>query len=78
MKTDISIPNPIYQAADKLAKKLGISMSELYATAVATYVLSHEQDQVTELLDKVYQTESSTLESGLVKIQVESMDGGDW
>jgi hypothetical protein len=78
MKTDISIPNPIYKAANKLAKKLGISVSELYAAAVATYIMSHEQGQVTELLDKVYQTESSALESGLVKIQVASLDGGDW
>jgi hypothetical protein len=43
MKTDISIPNPIYQAAEKLAKELGISLSELYTAALTAYISEHEK-----------------------------------
>ena len=35
MKTDISIPNPIFEAATKLAQKLDMSLSELYTAALA-------------------------------------------
>jgi len=54
MKTAISIPNPIYQAADRLARRLGVSRSELYAKAVATYLERHRQEGITTALDRVY------------------------
>ena len=78
MKTDISIPNPIYKAAERLAKKFGVSLSELYAAALTDYVMSHEAGQITEALDQVYKTESSEMEPGFVRIQMASVDGGDW
>ena len=54
MKTAISIPNPIYQAADRLARRLGVSRSELYAKAVAAYLERHRQEGITTALDRVY------------------------
>jgi metal-responsive CopG/Arc/MetJ family transcriptional regulator len=38
MKTAISLPNDVFESADELAQRLGISRSELYATAVAEYL----------------------------------------
>jgi len=38
MKIAISIPDPIFQAAEGLAHRLGISRSELYAEALAEYM----------------------------------------
>ena len=70
MKTDISIPNPIYQAAEKLAKELGISLSELYTAALTTYVSEHEKKNVTERLDTVYATEPSSIGPELVEMQI--------
>jgi uncharacterized protein (DUF433 family) len=72
MKTDISIPNPIYHAAEKLALELGISLSELYAAALTSYVHEHEQKSVTDKLNEVYAVESSTIEPELVKMQIVS------
>jgi len=48
MKTAISIPDPIFQAAEGLAHCLGISRSELYAKAVAEYMKSHKNKNVTK------------------------------
>jgi len=53
MKTVISIPNDVFAAADKLAERLAMSRSRLYATAVAEYVAKHEAARVTEQLDAV-------------------------
>ena len=78
MKTDISIPNPIFRAAESLAKKMGISLSELYLTALTTYVTEHQKENITDALDQIYADESSELEPGLVKMQVVSLEGEQW
>ena len=38
MRTTISIPDPTYEAAGQLARRLGISRSELISRAVAAFV----------------------------------------
>ncbi|EIJ36932.1 hypothetical protein Thini_4454 [Thiothrix nivea DSM 5205] len=37
MKTAISIPDPVFQAAELFARHFGISRSELYTKAVEEY-----------------------------------------
>ncbi len=54
MKTAISIPKPVFAAAEKLRKRLGTSRSALYARAVADLVKRHEARAITEELDAVY------------------------
>ena len=78
MKTDISIPNPLYHAAEKLAKELGISLSELYASAIKSYVYDHEKKSVTDVLNDVYTKESSAIEPELVKMQIAAVRDEKW
>ena len=52
MKTAISIPDEIFDDAERLAQRLGRSRSDLYSRAVAEYVARHSSDQVTEELDR--------------------------
>jgi hypothetical protein len=78
MKTAISIPNPIFEAAERLAQELGISRSELYTTAIAAYVEAHRSEDVTEKLNKVYRGEASTLDPVLIQLQIASLDGENW
>jgi hypothetical protein len=78
MKTDISIPNPIYHAAEKLALELGISLSELYAAALADYVHEHQKKSVMDKLNDVYAAEPSAIEPELVKMQIASMGNEKW
>jgi metal-responsive CopG/Arc/MetJ family transcriptional regulator len=78
MKTAISIPNPIFEAAEQLAQDLGMSRSELYATAIAAYVKVYHHENVTERLNQVYTEESSELEPGLVQLQIASLDEQSW
>ena len=78
MKADISVPNPLFRSAQRLAEKLGISLSDLYVTALSDYVIAHEKGSVTEALNQVYETESSEIEPELVKIQMVSVGGDTW
>jgi predicted transcriptional regulator len=54
MKTAISIPDPIFREAERLARRLKKSRSQLYAEAMADYLRRHDADAVTEALNRVY------------------------
>ena len=53
MKTAVSIPDPVFERADRLAGRLGKSRSQLYAEALVEYLDRHSPDEVTGALDRV-------------------------
>jgi hypothetical protein len=57
MKTAISIPNSLFEAAERLATRLGVSRSELYRRAIGRYLEAHAEDVIRERLDRVYGAE---------------------
>lgn len=81
MKTAISIPDDVFNDAERAAKKLGVSRSELYATAVAEFVERHRLEGVTEKLDEIYGVEEgseSNLDPNLAALQLETLAKEDW
>jgi metal-responsive CopG/Arc/MetJ family transcriptional regulator len=78
MKTAISIPDTVFRSADSLAKRLGLSRSQLYSTAVSEYLSKHQDKQVTDRLNAVYPSEDSTLPSSLNTMQVRSLPPEEW
>ena len=58
MKTAISIPDDLFQAAEALAAELSQSRSQLYSRAVREYVARHSADRITAALDAVCALES--------------------
>ena len=48
MKTAVSIPDPLFDAAEKMAGRLGISRSRLYAHAIERFVKSYRKKGITE------------------------------
>lgn len=57
MKTAISIPDDVFAEADRLARKLNQSRSQLYSRAVREYVARHSADDITGALDALYAQE---------------------
>ena len=78
MKTAISIPDQLFQAAESLAHRLGVSRSQLYAEAVSEYTKSHKNQDVTEILNQVYQSKASSLDENLLSMQSQSIPKEDW
>ena len=80
MKTAISIPEPVFRSAEKLATRLGVSRSELYAKAVAALVEKHREDLVTAQLNEVYgpEGEGSELDVQLAALQYRSLAREKW
>ncbi len=80
MKTAISIPDEVFEAAERTAKKLGISRSELYSSAVREFVDRYRRENITEKLNDVYaENESaSELDTGLETLQALSLQRDQW
>ncbi len=78
MKTAVSIPDPVFKAADKLAHRLGMSRSSLYAEALHRYLQLHDERAITAKLDQVLAHESSELHPRLQSIQARSIPHESW
>jgi metal-responsive CopG/Arc/MetJ family transcriptional regulator len=53
MKTAVSIPDDVFEKAERLARRARRSRSEVYSAALREYVARHAPDEVTEAMDRV-------------------------
>jgi len=54
VKTSISMPQTLFERAERLSRVMGISRSQLYAKAVGDFVRRHEGPAVLGKLNQVY------------------------
>jgi hypothetical protein len=73
MKTELSISTTVSRAAKQLARQMGMTLDEFFATAVTAYVVAHQKKLITESLNQVYARESSALDPVVVKLQAASV-----
>lgn len=78
MKVAISVPDPIFEAGEQLARQLRLSRSELYSNALSVYLGSRGAAAVTARLNAVYAAESSTVDPALSAAQVKSVGHEAW
>ena len=78
MKTAISLPDALFRSADTLAERLGVSRSQLFATAVAEYLAKHQAKKLTDQLNAVYGAQDSRLDPGLRTLQARSVARDTW
>lgn len=53
MKTAISLPDALFAAAERQARRSRKSRSQLYADALAEYLARHAPEEVTAAMDRV-------------------------
>lgn len=70
VKTAVSIPNSIFEAADALARERRVSRSALYAEALALLLASAADDDVTRQLDVVHADGSPSIDPTVVAANV--------
>jgi metal-responsive CopG/Arc/MetJ family transcriptional regulator len=78
MKTAISIPDDLFDSADALADRLGLSRSALYADAVAEFVAKHQGTHITDQLNTLYATEPSRLDRHIKRAQAKAAQSARW
>ena len=54
VKTAISIPDEVFEKAERCAKKLGVSRSELYARAVQRFLEQHQAHEIRASYDRAF------------------------
>ena len=78
MKIALSIPDELFESGETLSKRLGVSRSHLYATALAEFVAKNRGHKITERLNAVYESEDSRLPRALRRLQGRSLTRKPW
>lgn len=78
MKTAISLPDDLFEAADELASRLGLPRSQLYARALEEFLAKHAGSRVTERLDEVYRDGCGRIDPVVRRAQRRTLDTHSW
>ncbi len=78
MKAAISLPDDLFDAADTLAGRLGVSRSRLIALALAEFIAKHRSSKVTERLNAVFAAEASGADKPLQRAQQRAVGKTEW
>ena len=94
MRTEISIPDPIFNAVEQLAAKLGVSLNEIYTSAVTDWLARQQNrerkqdsecewehlsgEEITARLNEVYDREPSHLDPFIAQLQALTFEKEEW
>ncbi len=78
MKIAVSIPDPIFEAAEHLAKQRHIPRSQLVTEALREYVSCHGPEAVTAKLNEVYGEQDPSVEKPLAQAQLAAIRNEAW
>jgi metal-responsive CopG/Arc/MetJ family transcriptional regulator len=78
MKTAISLPDPLFAAAEQFAQERGLSRSQLYAQALRVYLQTHQVQAITAILNHVYADTPSALDPAQIAAQVQVIEPEVW
>jgi metal-responsive CopG/Arc/MetJ family transcriptional regulator len=74
MKTAVSIPDDVFEAAEELARRMNASRSQLYATALRALLAN--DSEVTERLNRIYTNEPA--DPAIISVGRRVLASSDW
>jgi len=78
MKTAVSLPDEIFEEADRLARRLKKSRSRLYREAVTEYVARHDPDAVTAAMDALISDLDTRPEVSVTAAARRVLENAEW
>jgi metal-responsive CopG/Arc/MetJ family transcriptional regulator len=78
MKTAVSIPDDIFEGAERLARRTRRSRSRLFSDALREYLARHAADQVTEAMDSVCAELGETKDSFVSAAARRTLERSEW
>jgi metal-responsive CopG/Arc/MetJ family transcriptional regulator len=78
MKTAVSVPNDVFQSAERLARRERRSRSEVYSAALREYVARHAPDEITDAVDRVVRDVDGTLDPFVGKAGMSILENTEW
>jgi predicted transcriptional regulator len=78
MKTAVSVPDDLFRLAEVAARRLRVSRSRLYATAISEFLNRQQGSAVTERLNEAYARRPAKLDSAFNHAQLRSLEKDSW
>jgi metal-responsive CopG/Arc/MetJ family transcriptional regulator len=78
MKAAVSIPDEVFEKAERLARRMKKSRSQLFSYALAEYVARHAPDQVTKSMDEVCAEVGSEPDAFVSTASGRLLERSDW
>jgi predicted transcriptional regulator len=78
MKIAVSVPDDVFERAERLARGAGRSRSEVYSSALREYVARHAPDEVTDALDRVMADVGETTDSFVRAAGKRVLESTEW
>lgn len=78
METAVSVPDDLFRLAEAAARRLRVSRSTLYATAISEFLNRQQSNAVTERLNEVYSRRPAKVNSALHRAQLKSLEKDSW
>jgi metal-responsive CopG/Arc/MetJ family transcriptional regulator len=78
MKTAISIPDEVYQVAERLARRTKKSRSRLYGEALKEYLARHAPDEVTEAMNQACAEVGDTIDPFVSSAAHRILERSEW
>jgi metal-responsive CopG/Arc/MetJ family transcriptional regulator len=78
MKTAISLPDHIFHAAERQARRSQKSRSQLYAEAIAEYLRRHAPEEVTDAMNQVVDALDEPTDPFLGAAARRTLEGTEW
>jgi metal-responsive CopG/Arc/MetJ family transcriptional regulator len=73
MKTAVSLPDEVFEAAERLARERGLTRSALYVQALEAFLQANEIDPLTEAINRVADRVDTRLEPELERLQAATL-----
>ena len=78
MKTAISVPNDLFERAEKASKKLRMSRSELYTMALDKFLETRDEEEIARKLREFYSSSIEDLDPALAAAGYRIMKRSEW
>ena len=78
MKTAISIPDELFEQAERASKNMRVSRSEFYSLALGKFLETRCEQEIASKLHDFYSTSSDSPDSALSAAQFPIMKRSEW
>lgn len=78
MKTAISLPDELFERAERLAEHRQVSRSRLYALALEEYLARHAPDAVTEAINRLVEQAGAEVDPFVREAARRRLEAIDW
>ncbi len=78
MKTAVSVPDDVFERAERLAQRERRSRSDVYSAALREYVARHSPDEIADALDRVIAEVGEGTDSFVTAASRQTLESTEW